>query len=282
MIAAAFGEITERLRRVTVQVRAGANAGGSGVVWSDAGRIVTNAHVLQGDSVRVELWNGRQLTARVVKKDPRRDLAALEVEAEIVPFAAAGDSEALSPGELVIAVGNPYGFIGAVSTGVVHSSGSNNLVPGTWIVSSVRLAPGNSGGPLSNARGEVIGINTMIAGGLGFAIPSKAVLRFLAISSGSKAYLGVTVRPVQRTWKAAGDGLLVLEIASKSPAAQASLLPGDVLCAANHRRLSVPEDLEDALSASAGGPLEIQFRRGDSNRPRRVVVHPVLEPSRAA
>jgi len=250
-------------------------------VWSVKGRIVTNAHVLAGDSMRVQLWNGRQFPARVVKKDARRDLAALEVDAEIIPFAAAGDSDALRTGELVIAVGNPLGFLGAVSTGVIHStSGTNGLVPGNWIVSNVRLAPGNSGGPLANARGEIIGINTMIAAGLGLAVPSKIVSRFLAASVRPRAYLGVTVRTVPQPSTA--QGLLVLEIASQSPAARASLLPGDILRAANDRRLNSPEDLEDALTAPAGGSLELEFRRGDSDRARRVVVHLASEPSRAA
>ncbi len=126
-MGAAFGEIVEKLRRVTVQV----NGGGSGVIWSPDGNIVTNAHVVDGatsDAVQVELWDGRRLPGKIVQRDRRRDLAVLRVEASGLPVATPGDSDALRVGELVIAVGNPLGFIGAASTGVV--SRVRQSVPG--------------------------------------------------------------------------------------------------------------------------------------------------------
>jgi serine protease Do len=177
-VGAPFGDIVEKLRRVTVQVTSYRNGGGSGVIWSPDGSIVTNAHVVEGarrsGTVDVELWDGRRLPANIVRTDRRRDLAMVRIKASGLPEATVGDSNALRVGELVIAVGNPLGFIGAASTGMVH--GFNNRA---WIVSQLRLAPGNSGGPLANARGEMIGINTLIAGGLAYAIPSQTVNQFL-------------------------------------------------------------------------------------------------------
>jgi serine protease Do len=242
-----FGEVAEKLRRSTVQLQGSRNSG-SGVVWGSDGKILTNAHVLREGPARVEFWNGRHATGRVLKIDRRRDLAVLQVEPVDVPSAAHGNSDALRPGELVIAVGSPFGFTGAVSTGVVVHGGP-------WIGSNVRLAPGSSGGPLANARGEVVGLNTMIAGGLALAIPSKSVERFL-----NQLRLGVVIRPV-------AAGLLVLEIDPQSPAERASLRPGDVLTG-----FRSPEDLETALRSSHEGRVELEFRRGADSRKRRVVA----------
>jgi len=283
MIQDGFGEVTERLRRWTVQVRAGRNGAGSGVLWDNGGQVVTNAHVLQGSNIEVVFWNGRRTRAQVVSKDSRRDLASLKVDADGVAAAIAGDSDALRPGEIVIAVGNPLGFIGAVSTGVVHSVGSiGGLAPGRWIVSDVRLAPGNSGGALANAAGHVIGINTMIANGLALAIPSRSVARFLNSPVSAPPRLGVTVRPVALDPKRGAIGLLILEIASESAADRASLLPGDILISAGHRSFRAVEDLEDALYAAVGGQIQIEFHRGGNRQTRKVVVPFALDPMRAA
>jgi serine protease Do len=218
------------------------------VVWGADGKILTNAHVLREGRLQIEFWNGRKAAARVLKSDRRRDVAVLQVESAGLSAAILGDSDALRPGELVIAVGSPFGFTGAVSTRVVVHGGP-------WIASNVRLAPGSSGGPLANARGEVVGLNTMIAGGLALAVPSKAAERFL-----NRPRLGVVIRPVRA-------GLLVLEIDPESPAERASLLPGDVLTG-----FRSPEDLETALRTSQEGRVELEFRRGADNRTRRVVA----------
>jgi serine protease Do len=292
MLGHAFGEVTERLRRITVQVLAGGASRGSGVIWREDGQVVTNAHVLHGSRVEVELWNGRRFRADIQNTDRRRDLASLQMDTRQMDTrqmdtgglgsAVPGDSNALRPGELVIAVGSPYGFSGAVSTGVIHSVGALSGFPSRpWVVSDVRLAPGNSGGPLANARGQVVGLNTMIAGGLALAIPSRSVEHFLArATSGRTAYLGVTARPVEA---AAGNiGFLVLEIASLSPAEQASLLAGDLLLGAGGRPFRSPVDLEDAIHSSHDGRLEIEFRRGAGRELRKVVAQLAVEAVRAA
>lgn len=279
------GEVVERLRRSTVQVRGKTEGCGSGVIWSSEGRIVTNAHVVQGagDSAQmsVEVWDGRVFPARVASRDRRRDLAVLEVQAAGsvmgLAAAAAGDSSELRVGEMVIAVGNPLGFTGAASTGVVHSMpGSGFRLPGLgrgeWVISQLRLAPGNSGGPLANARGEVVGINTMIAGGLAFAIPSRVVKEFLAGENDSAEGLGVVVRPVPVGTFGRQMGLIVLEVLAGSAAERASILQGDVLVGANGKRFQSVEDLGNAIEASRGGTLELQFRRGASDAVRNVVA----------
>jgi serine protease Do len=276
-----FGETVERLRRSTVQVKARPNGSGSGVIWPEDGRIVTNAHVLEGvgssSAVEVELWDGRLLQAVIIGKDRRRDLAALHVEAAHLPAATPGDSNSLRVGELVIAVGNPLGFLGAASTGVVH-----RVTDHSWIVSQLRLAPGNSGGPLANARGEVVGINTMIAGGLAFAIPSHFVARFLKAPRQEEYGLGVVIRPVLTGRSERQLGLIVLEVIPRSPAHNASLLQGDILVGAGGKPFQSVGDLEIAIDAARGGILELQFRRGASENVRAVAARMAPASTRAA
>lgn len=178
---AAFGEIAERLRHSTVHVSQGRAGQGSGVIWDTSGTIVTNAHVVRGPRSEVTLWDNRRYMAETLFRDDRQDLAALRIHAPGLEAAPKGDSSKLSPGEIVIAVGNPLGFSGALTTGVVHAVGP---VPGVtkrkFVQATVRLAPGNSGGPLADAQGRVIGINSMVVlGGLGLAVPVNAVRDFL-------------------------------------------------------------------------------------------------------
>jgi serine protease Do len=277
-MARAFGETAERLRRSTVEVRLrGANAGGSGVIATSDGRIVTNAHVARGPGASVRLWDGRELPATLLARDTRRDLAMLKVEAGGLPAAPFGDSGALRVGELVMAIGNPMGFIGALTTGVVHALGS---LPGfgrqSWVLADVRLAPGNSGGPLADAYGRVVGINTMIVNGLGAAVPGNAVTAFLRRGA-SGFSLGVTVQPVRLEDRR--FGLLVLKVEPGSPAAAAPLWIGDVLTGVAGRAVLSVDDLHEALDG-AGGVIHLQFLRGDRAATRTVSIHlerPVAE-----
>jgi serine protease Do len=288
-----FGEVVEKLRRATVQVKPHRNGGGSGVIWSGDGQIITNAHVVEGagrsvgvevERVEIELWDGRRVPARIVKRDRRLDVAVLRVEASDLAAAAPGDSDALRVGELVIAVGNPLGFTGAASTGVVHCSNywedSRDRFPDRrWLVSQLRLAPGNSGGPLANARGEVVGINTMIAGGLAFAIPSRSIMEFLAApvpaQGAAPAGLGVAVQSVPADPSGRGIAFIVLEIIPDSPAERASLLQGDILVGAGGHRFQSVQDFARRIHAAAKGILELQFRRGGSANIRTVAIRMV-------
>jgi len=265
----AFGEVAERLRRSTVEVHLrGAQAGGSGVIATPDGQIVTNAHVARGDA-SVRLWDGREFPAKLVARDPRRDLAVLRVTASGLPAATFGDSSALRVGELVMAIGNPLGFVGALTTGVVHALGSlTGFGEQSWVLADVRLAPGNSGGPLADAAGRVVGINTMIVGGLGAAVPSNAVAALLRRGA-SGFSLGVTVQAVRLEDQR--FGLLVLKVERGSPAEAASLWPGDALIGADGRPFRAVDDLHAALDR-AGGLIRLQFVRGDRSATREVTV----------
>jgi serine protease Do len=178
-----FEALARRLRASTVRVHDARGRGsGSGVVWDAGGLVVTNAHVARGASVRVEWEDGRSVGATVVRRDDGRDLAALRLcgDGDLVP-AAVRSAATLAPGEFVAAVGNPLGLVGALTVGLVLRCNAR------WVVADVRLLPGNSGGPLADAAGRVIGINSMVAGGRAFAVPSDAVAAFLGTGAQSFA-----------------------------------------------------------------------------------------------
>jgi serine protease Do len=269
-----FGQIAEQLRRSTVRVfddhGNGDRGSGSGVIWDSEGLILTNAHVVRRKQAHVELWDGRGFPAVVAARDEHRDLAALRINTFGLPAASAADSSRVRAGELVMAVGNPLGFVGALTTGVVHAVGAfAGLGRRPWVQANIRLAPGNSGGPLADAQGRVIGINTMVvSGGLALAAPSNAIVEFL--QRGPAVKLGVTIRPV-RVQRGARVGLMVLEIEPHSPAEAASLFPGDILISANHSAFTSVGDLGDSIDQAAGGRLVLEFLRG-SNASRTVVA----------
>jgi serine protease Do len=273
MVIPGFGEVAEQLRRSTVVIHAGGS--GSGVIWSTDGMIVTNAHVARGSQVGVQLWDGRELEAKIMSRDSRRDLALLRVNANDLPAAPVADSSQVRPGELAIAIGNPLGFIGALTTGTVHAIGPlRSLGPHSWIQANLRLVPGNSGGPLADARGRVIGINSMAAGRLALAIPSNAVQDFLS-ESPSDAWLGVKVHPVKVPQSAVQRtvfGLVVLEVEPGSSAANASLLPGDILLGTEEKPFAAIDDLLLALRGHGPRLQRLEFLRGDYLRVRRVSV----------
>jgi serine protease Do len=176
----ALSALGEKLRRSTVQVFDGRRGAGSGVIWRADGWIVTNAHVVRSNSARVRLADGRTIEADVFARAEERDLAALYVAARDLPAAEIGASTAVRVGEIVLAAGSPFGVRGAVSAGVLHAVGAvPRIGKQRWLQADLELAPGNSGGPLADASGRVIGINSMIAMGLGLAIPSHDVEQFL-------------------------------------------------------------------------------------------------------
>jgi serine protease Do len=261
-LAADSAALAERLRRSAVTVRGRGPGGGSGVIWQPDGLIITNAHVAQGSQAIVDLWDGRTFEARVTERDARRDLAALVIDARDLPAAFIGDSRRLRVGELVLAMGNPLGVVGALSAGIVHTIGPHEgHGQEQWVQADVRLAPGNSGGPLVDARGYVVGINSMIYGGLALAVPSNAVERFLR--RGRRPQLGVTLQPVVAT---VADirlpGLLIVGIDDGSTAETSGLFIGDILVGANGRSFEHLDDLGDALAdAGAGGTLNLDIVR---------------------
>ena len=270
-----FGEIAEQLRRSTVLVFSGERGNGSGVIWSADGAIITNAHVARASQIRVQLWDGREFDAALVSRDTRRDLAELRISAANLPAASPADSSLVRPGELAIAIGNPLGFVGALTTGVVHAVGPlRRLGSEPWVQADVRLAPGNSGGPLADVHGRVIGINTMVAGSLALAVPSNAVTNFLAADP-IDAWLGVIVAPVRVPRPASRSkvfGLVLLEVEPDSPAANASLLPGDILLGTGEKSFASLDDLATALQGSGPRLLRLAFLRGNYERFRQVTV----------
>jgi serine protease Do len=283
------GRVAEALRRSTVQVRSGQGyrQGNGSAVALTRDQVITNAHVVQADldqkgHLVLESYEGNVVPGSVLKIDRRRDLALLAAPGLEAFPACLGDSDALRVGTPIIAVGNPMGFVGAVSTGVVHSIGPAAQISRLqWIHADLRLAPGNSGGPLADLQGQIVGINTMIVtGGLALAIPSRAVQSFLTRTTSQRS-LGVVVRPV--TLKDRRSGMMILELVPAGAAERASLLPGDILVAGNETRFRFLDDLQDAIDQSPGAILRLEFYRAGREKLRKVAVRllPELDPQTA-
>ncbi|MBZ5592333.1 MAG: trypsin-like peptidase domain-containing protein [Acidobacteriia bacterium] len=244
-----FNATADRLRRSTVQVEGSRGGGGSGVIWREDGLVITNAHVARRATGRIQLADGRVARATVAARDAQLDLALLQADVRGLPAAEAGNSDALRVGEIVLAAGSPYGYAGTVTVGVIHANSARR-----WIEADLRLAPGNSGGPMADARGRIIGINTMVANGLAMAIPSNIVERFVARRGRRARRLGVTVEPVNMPQ----FGLLIVELEAEGPAQTAGLKVGDILTGAAGRPFQAPFDLALALEAGEGAvPLDV-------------------------
>ena len=177
--------IAERLREVTVEITAG-HGGGAGVLWAPD-LVVTNAHVARGPRLRVRLSDGRCLDADLVAADRQADLAVLRVLRTRVTLASTADSDGLRVGAVVVALGHPLGLRGTLTAGIVHAMAPVSPGRRRWIQAHLRLAPGNSGGPLADTAGQVVGLNTMIAGGLALAIPINEVRRFVSAAMARSA-----------------------------------------------------------------------------------------------
>lgn len=261
--------IAQQLRRSIVQVRVGRRGVGSGVIWASNGLIVTNDHVVRGQDAIVELSDGRAFQSKTKARSPQRDLAALQVDAINLPNLPIADSDQVRVGELVFAVGNPGGVSGVVTAGIIHTIESKNA----WIQADVRLAPGNSGGALANAKGEVIGINTMIMNGKGLAIPSRAVEHFLK-NLGNHPYLGVELQFVRVAIRnRPAYGLLITSITPNSTAQKAGLLPGDILIGVRGTLFQAPNELFWILqNSNVGDGMTIEFLRGGQPLSRNVIL----------
>ncbi|HEU5042051.1 MAG TPA: trypsin-like peptidase domain-containing protein [Gemmatimonadales bacterium] len=169
--------LAEALARVTVRLRAGVGGEGCGVVWRE-GLVISNAHVVRGPRTEARLRSGETLALRLLARDTDLDLALLAAPTRLTP-APLGDAETLRAGELVVALGHPLGVPNAAALGVVHRLVRDERGALRWISADLQLAPGNSGGPLAGVDGKVLGINTLMSGGRGFAVPAPVVERFL-------------------------------------------------------------------------------------------------------
>jgi serine protease Do len=180
-----LSRLAEQLRRITAEVAGSGASLGSGVLWPP-GCVVTNAHVVRGSRAAVRLTDGRRLEGQVIARDADADLALLRVLGTGIAAASIGDTAA-PVGSLVAAVGHPLGVRGALSVGIVHAVGPIRPGGRSWIQADVRLERGNSGGPLADASGQVIGLNAMVVGPLALAIPIREVARFVRAAGVSGA-----------------------------------------------------------------------------------------------
>jgi Do/DeqQ family serine protease len=240
---------------------------GSGVLVDDKGTILTNNHVVENAAeVSVALSDGRTLKARILGVDERTDLAALRVSGTGLPFARLGNSDSLQVGDIVLAFGNPFGFGGTVTMGIVSAMGRGNLGLADYedfIQTDAAINPGNSGGALVNTRGEVVGINTAIFSrsggyqGIGFAIPSTMAHEVLddLIAHGKvvRGYAGLRVQPLTSDLANAFGidetrGAVVASLDPQGPAAAAGLRRGDLIVSVRDHAVTTDEELRTQLS----------------------------------
>jgi putative serine protease PepD len=266
-------------------------ATGTGFVVDSSGLLVTNEHVIDGASkLTVTLKDGTQLKATLVGKDASSDLALLKVDpgSHDLPALALGDDSALSVGDTTYAIGSPYGLEGTLTTGVVSAlhrqiSAPNGFSISDAIQTDAELNPGNSGGPLLNAAGEVIGVNSQVYGasqtasgettggtGLGFAIPSSTVKRVVAaLREGSNvqhAYLGVGIGE-------GSGGALLGSVASGGPADEGGLRAGDVITELDGTKIADGDALAAAISKlSPGDKATVKFTRNGSEKTAQVTL----------
>jgi S1-C subfamily serine protease len=253
--------------------RAQPRATGSGFVFTPDGYILTNSHVVHGSGrVDVTVSDGRRMRADLIGDDPETDLAVLRISAGDLPAAPLGDSNRIRVGQLVIAIGNPYGFQCTVTAGVISALGRSLRARSGRLIDNIlqtdaALNPGNSGGPLVSSRGEVIGVNTatiMPAQGLCFAIAINTA-KFVAgrlIRDGRivRGYIGMAGQNVQLPRRlvhfhkvAVPSGVMIVSLEPGSPAERAGLKPGDVLVGLGGKPVGSIDDLQRLLSSECVG-----------------------------
>jgi len=287
-IAAASGAPPGRAERM---------GAGSGVLITPDGYVLTNSHVVHAAGrLEVTLTEGRTLGATMVGDDPATDLAVIRVSASGLPAATLGQSATLRVGQLVIAIGNPLGFQSTVSAGVVSAlgrslRGATGRLIENIIQTDVALNPGNSGGPLVDSRGRVVGINTAIialAQGIAFAIPVDTarwvVSDLLTRGRVRRAYLGLTgrTRPLDRRLArlvglAQDTAVEIVAVESASPAAQAGLREGDLIVSLDDGPVTRIDDLHRALAVHAVG-VSIALRIVRAGAPLALTITPAEAP----
>ena len=266
---------------------------GSGFIVSKDGRIITNAHVVEGaDTVQVTLKDGRTFKGKVVGSDPVTDVAVIDVDANDLPTLSFNHAKLL-PGETAIAIGNPLGLDNTVTVGIVSATGRTGGQVGIpdkrvdFIQTDAAINPGNSGGPLLNAKGEVIGMNTAIisgAQGLGFAIPTDAIQRISdqLVATGKVEHPFIGIQMVNLTPElrdsvnqdpnsgftvTADSGVLIGEVVPGSPAARAGLRSGDVVKQINGKAIADGKEVQDAVEANGlSRNLKLQIDRNGSSQ----------------
>jgi S1-C subfamily serine protease len=276
--------------RVSRRLRGGRTAmgGGSAVVITPDGFLVTSAHVVEGSSSgSASFVDGREMRFSVVGADPLSDIAVLRAAAEDLVPAQLGDATELRVGQLVVAIGNPHGYAGSVTAGVVSAlgrslpvgrrGGPRRLVENV-VQTDAALNPGNSGGALVDGAGRVVGINTAVAGvGLGLAVPindatRRIVSALMAEGRVRRAWLGVAVGPRPLPPRVAGrlgrgSAVEVIEVVEGSPADRAGVRPEDLLVELDGIRLAGADDLQQAMTVERiGVPLKATVVRGGELR----------------
>ena len=269
---------------VTVRGARGRAGGGSGVLFTPDGYVLTNAHVVAGArEMRVTLTDGSEHTAILVGSDPPTDLAVIRIEGVHLPHAELGSSASLRVGQLVVAIGNPLGFSNTVSAGVVSALARSMRAQDGRLIdpilqTDVALNPGNSGGPLVDSHARVVGINTMIilgAQGLSFAVPIDTarwvIGQLMTAGRVRRGFLGLAaqVRPLpkrlaRRLELAVETGVEVMQAEPGKPAARGGLLPGDVIVAMDGKPVRNVDEVHRLLDAgSIGRKLPIKAVRGN-------------------
>jgi serine protease DegS len=256
---------------------------GSGVIVNAAGTIVTNQHVIAAaDTIRVQLADGRIADATIVGQDPDTDIAILHLDIDKLPIMPVGRSDTLRVGDIVLAIGNPYGLSQTVTQGIVSATGRGQLGLATFenfIQTDAAINLGNSGGALIDAYGDLVGINTAVLNrtyggpeGIGFAIPVNLVRgvmeQILAHGHVVRGWLGFLPEDLSDEQAAqlgitAGGGVAVVNIRVKSPAFEAGVRPGDLVTALGHEPVRSAQDLVSRVAALTPGALvELEGRHG--------------------
>jgi len=273
-----FGDRLEEAQR--------ASSLGSGVVVSPKGYILTNHHVVEAaDEIEVALADGKKLKARLVGSDPETDLAVLHVANASLPSITFGDADGLRVGDVVLAIGNPFGVGQTVTMGIVSALGRNQLGINTFenfIQTDAAINPGNSGGALIDASGNLIGINTAIYSrsggslGIGFAIPASSARQVMEqiVANGSvtRGWIGVEAQEMSPDLAAsfeptrAGGGVLIAGVLRGGPADKAGFRPGDVLVAIDGKPVKDPNAMLNLVAALVPGKkAAIHLRRNEKD-----------------